>query len=597
MSGRALKGVSVALALVVLVLGGLLLWGVLGERGTHNGASGVTTADAPREQNRTPFEAETGMFRGAQDAVTLLGRVVDETLRPVEGATVHLSGDAHGEHLSGAGGTFQFENLRPGAYFLEAFRGQAAAAPVRVQCEAGSRYVELRLQPGASLDVFVRSKRSGSPVAGATVEILPPPERGDVPVRTGTTDATGHVRFLGFAPGSYALRAVAADHQPEETYLTPQAGLAWRAVIELRSGAPVMGRVLTSRGSPVAGAVVTPLPLEIADAFLTRPRSSRHATTTDSRGEFVYPALDEGAFFLFVTHNDFLPGKSAPFQTDGRTPVRGLEIRLDEGAVVAGRVVQADGRPQPRAVVRANALDVAAPGGGVRMTVTDEKGAFILKGLPRERVDFVASWLDATSEDVVLDLLATPIVEGVVLSLVHTLAIAGTVVERDGTPIPNAQVVCVGTSRGAIGTRPIVPETTDAEGRFACRGLPPGEYALTAMRPYPNNNQSPWARSAGTLTVAGDTNVVIRLPQDGGLRGRVLLPGGVRAPRSFGVQIDPGGEPRPFSSADGSFELLGIAPRQYELRVVAEGGLAATRQVLVPEGDIVDLGTIQLEQR
>jgi hypothetical protein len=54
--------------------------------------------------------SSTGVIRGV---------VVDDAIRPVAGATVSLTGESTGETVSTAAGTFGFDALAPGTYFLK----------------------------------------------------------------------------------------------------------------------------------------------------------------------------------------------------------------------------------------------------------------------------------------------------------------------------------------------------------------------------------------------------------------------------------------------------------------------------------------------
>jgi hypothetical protein len=67
--------------------------------------------------------SSTGVIRGV---------VVDDAIRPVPGATVRLTGDAPQETTTTESGTFGFDSLAPGTYFLEVskpgfFSGQQSA--------------------------------------------------------------------------------------------------------------------------------------------------------------------------------------------------------------------------------------------------------------------------------------------------------------------------------------------------------------------------------------------------------------------------------------------------------------------------------------
>jgi protocatechuate 3,4-dioxygenase beta subunit len=580
-----------AAALILLTVVAVRLWPAHeATPGAAPGPGPVAAGDSAHDRRRASMPVMPAPIAGS---LSLRGRVLDRDGAPIEGATVRLASPAR-ELSTGAGGTFAFDELPAGAYLLSAHHQDRAAGPLRVHLDDGSGPVDLRLFAAARLRIRVVSAADSRPIAGARVQVRSTSMPGDPDVRTGDTDADGVLEMRALAPGTWAVGAAAPGFRTEDQPLPPQAGLDWSIELRLLPGAPVHGRVSDATGAPVAGAVVRAFPAEIELLQVARPEPGRLAVVTDQAGAFTVPALETGAHSLVATHPAYLPGTSVALELDGRTPKHGVEIRLERGASVAGRVVDAAGVPVPGAVVRTNAVDPVTPGAGSVHALTGTGGEFLLAGLPEAEVDLVAATASASSDEHRVDLSATPVVEGVELALVFTDTIEGVVTDAEGAPIPDAQVVCVGEMRGAIGTRPILPETSDAAGRFACRGLAPGEYELTAMRPYPNNNISPWMRSAGAVALAGDHDVAIVIPDDGALTGTVYLADGTRA-RSFGVSLDRGGEPRAIKSDDGRFHLDGLAPRSYDVEIGAPGARPVTvRGVLVPEGGAHDLGEIRL---
>lgn len=551
---------------------------------------------APRAAPRP--RAPLGPVGPAEDwrSLRLTGAVVDSAGAAVAGAEVRLAGLAARTVVTDAHGGFVFPDLLGGTYFVAAFTPDAAAPPRLVRLRRDTPPVILRLAPSARLEVTVLAAGDQRPLAGATVEVRPGATYGDAPPWRGTTGADGRVAFAGLAPDSYGLAATAPGFRPADLPLQPQAGLRWEAILVLVPGAAVSGRVVDEAGAPVAGAVVTPFPAAVKGGLVPRPRRTAFDVVTDADGRFAVPALDPGEHLLQATHPEYLPGWSEPLTVDGRTPRTGLELRVARGGVVAGQVVTPAGEPAPFAVVRANALDHGVLGAGVLTTLSDGEGRFRIAGLPRSAVELVAEHDGGTSENYGFDLAAAAEATGAVLTLELDGVVSGVIVDADGTPIEGARVMCVGLPRGAIGLRPIVPEPTGADGQFACRGLAPGDYELTAMRPAPNNNQSPWTRSAGARADAGDTDVRIVIPGDGALAGQVVLADGSPC-REFGASVDPGGAPRPFVTADGHFVLDGLAPRRYELRITGPGFLPKTLPVSVPEGGTIDVGTIHLDSR
>lgn len=525
-------------------------------------------------------------------APRLHGLVVSAKNEPVPGATVRMVGPVSATVESNYLGEFRFEPSPEGAYFLDAEAGSAAATPVLVHFTAQTGLVVLHLSSAAGLSVSVVSATDQSPISNAAVEIRAAPTYGEALLKSGLTNEKGEYLVRGLAPGGYTAAAQAKGFRPLSKLLSPQAGLTWEITLALAPGSEVRGTIVDEAGRGVARAVVRPYP---ADRFF-ESRIGRQVTTfdtvSDKSGLFILPALEPGTFRLNVTHSDFLPGWSDVFTMEG-TPKSGLTIKLEKGASVEGRVVKFDGSPVARAVVRVNAVAQEVRGAGVRELIADDSGTFHLSGLPRARMHVVASDGSSSSENVAIDLDSGD-VRNLEIRLQLDGTITGVVTNRFGAAIENAQVVCVGMPRGAVGTRPVLPETTDAHGRFTCSALAPGQFFLTATRPYPNNNQSPARRSAGISAMVGARDVRIVLPDDGTIVGRVSLSG--QTLNQFSIALDNSAEPRMFNSADGSFTLDGLAPGSYSLQI-AGPSFSRKLEVTVPEGDTLDLGMIDVRSQ
>jgi hypothetical protein len=102
--------------------------------------AGCTGGGAPADQvadDGADFE-DLGVDATATTGV-LLGVVVDQTIRPIEGASVALTGAASGERtaVTDAEGRFAFGDLEPGTYFLRASHPQFASAQSSAEVVAG----------------------------------------------------------------------------------------------------------------------------------------------------------------------------------------------------------------------------------------------------------------------------------------------------------------------------------------------------------------------------------------------------------------------------------------------------------------------------
>src|SRR5205823_1219371 len=160
------------------------------------------------------------------------------------------------------------------------------------------------------------------------------------------------------------------------------------------------------------------------------------------------------------SHPERAPGSSALVTLDGKTPRDGVVIALEVGAVVKGRVVDAQHRPVAAARVRIGAGPGGGPGGfgrggrggrggaggpggrtfeAPRQAFSDGDGAFEIRGLPRRPLSAVALHETGASQTVAVDASHGDVTD-LVLTLDVTGTIAGLVVDPDGQPVEGAQV-------------------------------------------------------------------------------------------------------------------------------------------------------------
>ncbi len=130
----------------------------------------------------------------------------------------------------------------------------------------------------------------------------------------------------------------------DRRYTPPTAALVDGTDVQvMKLGLPVVGRVLDPEGRPIAGAsvVATPMPDLLADEELPR-------ATTDGDGRFRFPHAKPGPLHLIARAPGRGPGVA---EVDVAADLEPAEIRLEPGKTLAGRVVDAGGRPLARAFV------------------------------------------------------------------------------------------------------------------------------------------------------------------------------------------------------------------------------------------------------
>jgi carboxypeptidase family protein len=174
---------------------------------------------------------------------------------------------------------------------------------------------------------------------------------------------------------------------------------------------------------------------------------------------------------------------SAVFQTPAANPAQAGTARI------GGVVLDANGQPVPRAIVRLSSAELRVP----RAAVTDSVGAFAFDELPAGRVSLTASkvaYLTAAYGAVRPGGSGTPValaegqkLEGVKMTMPRGGAIAGVIRDHAGAPIRGMSVYAqrVGTEAPALRND---GSLTDDRGAYRVFGLAPGEYYVYVLSGY-----------------------------------------------------------------------------------------------------------------
>ncbi len=597
MNRRALYGV-----LLIGVLGaGLLVW--LRARGNATEGGDAPRAEQAMKQTQLPHQRriasnqappvevfrEISMDDDPTGPLRLEGIVIDEDEHPVAGAIVSLNSNPSRTKTSGQDGTFLFEKLVGRMYTLTAREDNAVGGPVIHRLTASSDPVAIRVRQGATLDVVVVASDDGQPIDGATVGLY-----GNHEI-DGTTDRKGVASLRGVSSGGHVLYANAPGFARQRELVnvpdTPGASLSQR--IALRRGAQVVGRVLDPSGNPVAGAQV--IPHNTATAFV--PMNPRlDSVKTDAQGRFVIPSVGAGTFRFVARHREHPPSSTEPLELDGENPRSDIVIVMEMGGVLAGRALTPEGAPVPWARIRVGPDPNESAGGSDgarrRSVVAEEDGSFRIVGVAREKLVAIATSETATSDLVAVDLRLEREQLDLELRLDVDGAISGVVVDGAGEPIAEAQVMAVpdffkGADIRQLQVRGPAFQMTDGGGRFALRGLPEGEYRLTASR----TRIAP-AQGVGAVEAkVGDSDVRIELPAEGSLKGKLELSNG-KTPEFASVSVGlKAGAP----AGEGKFHVDGLRPGSYD--VVFRGPQFAehiVKDVEVVSAKTEDMGTITL---
>ena len=285
------------------------------------------------------------------------------------------------------------------------------------------------------------------------------------------------------------------------------------------------------------GARVTVHPARMRGAFSGPPPEA----LTDENGRFAFNGLAEGDYRVDVQKTGYAPSVQ-PFDpsVSVHVPNDRLEIRLQRGGVITGRVLDGSGQPvSDLSLMALRRLDM--PRGGPTQWLpspmmggqqTNDVGEFRIAGLaageyivaalrpmsspfgsatvtPTAHVTATTTtYYPGTSNQAAAQPIAVRAGDTVAnieftMQLSPAFRIAGRVVDESGQPVQGAMVMLISDPRiGAFG--PSGHAQSDSEGRFSIADVTPGTYRLHAT--VPMRMDQPGLNAAGGIgatSVAG----------------------------------------------------------------------------------------------
>jgi large repetitive protein len=540
---------------------------------------------------------------------TLGGLVVDAEGNFVEGARVQL----YGPSLSGPReiktndkGIFLFEGLGFGRFVLRAATSRLVSPPQVLVIDAQTGWlppVKMTLGPGARLVGRVLDD-TGRPLAHADVEAVAGP--GDDASNTVKTEKDGRFAIGPLLPGRYQLWARLTGHAmtaPQDIQL--RAEKESQLAIKLPRAIQVLGQAVDENGLPVSGAVASAallsfgsqdlavltgrLPMAADAANLPAEALNRQSlirsTASDGNGRFLLPDLPAGSFRLELNAPTRLPVRRGPLLIEpGKTVDLGRMV-LASGVATQGRVLDAEGSPLAGARVEARPMD--GIGSTVFAALTGEDGTFKVF-LPRGLFSISAHASRRAPEvrDAVSVEPGRPPTDLELRLQRADASLAGVVRDPQGRPAASARVLAfplrsgqmapdAGAPGGAGRATLLAASSTDRSGRFRLTGVPRQPFLVEIRHPA-------WPARSAVATPGQE--LYVELPRPGGIEGEVRD----RASGSYlsGYRLEaqgPDGRAAVDLRTQGAgFELRGLLPGRWRIRVFADGYAPAERWIEVP---------------
>lgn len=540
---------------------------------------------------------------------TAIGQIVDEAGGPVAGAEVELvrnliaaesrswgapetsAEDGLYRAETGSEGRFEIPGLPAGWFDLEV-RGPGfvplALPGIQTEDELELDLGTVTLRRGATLAGRV-SGPDGEPVPDAQVWIVPDEEAGERVWRefleagpAATTGPDGRFAVSGLAPdGPLILDVCRPGHL---TAHVQQAELPDDAMeITLRPAARLSGRVVGPGGEPVARARVGTHPSGASpdDTFpvLLRARpcpwsSPLQQEETDTDGRFTLEPLPAGTYGLWAVAEGYLRAKQDGHEVEPGRESAEATLVLDRGALVAGRVLTAEGAPVAGAGVHVSGSDAYPEG------KTDGDGVYRISGAEPGERSVVARHPRFGDGGLTVEIRPGENRVDLTLEPRNERKLSGRVVGPDGEPVQGARV--------EIQNNPFEHASayTLQDGSFTLSTRGADHFELLATKP----GYSPARLDDWSVAGAGE-GLELRLGRTSGLSGRILGVATEDLPR---VEILATEEQRlqrrGFASPDGVYRILELSPGSWHVSArLGSRSVEARVEIRPGEEEVLDL--------
>ena len=449
-------------------------------------------------------------------------------------------------------------------------------SPVRLQNQmltAKAATVVVTVDRGVEISGRV-VRPDGTPAADAMVEA----PTGVMP-RSAQTAPDGTFKLIGIASGPTVLTAHSSDGILSSPPLTVTAP-AKNVTLTIPRGARIEGRVLDRATQQPVTDFTVGLPTRSQRMVPAEPRAEKTIHADD--GTYAIDNVPPGAVDLVVRAPGYVSGTRGDITAEDGKTVTGVDIQLDRGATISGRVTAggapvagADVRPASQRMAPMMSQQLPAAGAGA---TTDGDGFYKLDGIAEgdrliefHKQGFVTAQKPVevkAGNDIHLDVELDPGKE-----------LRGRVVDRSGSGVAGAFIAAsaAGDRRGG----PMV--VSDGDGMFVVSGLTDGKYQVTARKEGMVSGEATDVDLPQTrpLTLTLDTGATIN--------GRVS---GVPAEQLPQVIVTAsGGTSRNQTTADssGNFALAGMPDGQVRVdAILATGG---QRRMAPPKTIVIENGT------
>lgn len=512
-------------------------------------------------------------------ASELWGRVRDRrTGEPLSGATVSVAADmlalAPARTQTGEDGRFFLDGLAAGQYWLTvSAEGYVTAAgqPVAVPSE-----VEITLEGEAVVSGRVMDAE-GYPLSGALIQpdlesaggALPQPLAAPLPRASPLTAPAGTSPLTApeLPPGMGSTEGTLGVFPGLEAVPLPL-GEPSAVPLPAEPEPPIDPRELTLEPAPAP-------PVELPE--LEPPQSPESAAAASSwpvrsrwDGTFEIRGLPPGRLRLIASHPSAASGRSEELILSAGDVIEGVEIILDPGTELSGRVLDIEGYPIAGAVVQLQGG--TSRSGAVEVTAAD--GTFTFASVVGEvRLEVSREGYAETSLPIEID--SSQRRQEVEIRLIEAdRRVLGRVVDAQGYPVGEARVSARSLDRGQMMTWETMAQS---DGTFALEGLAGETVVLRA--------EAAGYAAGETVAGPGAEEVEIALRRSGALSVAVVDSETGRPLGACRAELRPAAGPRLRQvCVDGRVTFNDLEPGSALLYVEAPEHAAAEEPFDVPAG-------------
>ncbi len=491
----------------------------------------------------------------ADRGVTVSGRVVYSDGSPVPDTMIVLRAEpaVTVSALSDGTGFFRFTNAPRGSVTL-GFRvsndSEFANDGVKQTVNAPAEDVVLTMPPGGRIAGVVLDSPTRRPIPDFQIYTMRAAGMGGMRPKS-FSSGDGSFTLEHLPAGRVDLSAAAVGYVRGTLNGVEVTDGKTTANVELRldPAGRVSGRVTSRDGETLSGVYVSVM------QGGARGGTISDSATTDSNGEFKLESVPPGDQQIAFSKQGYVRQEKSVESGAGKESR--VDVVLDHGLEMQGRVIDESGQAVPMADVRAQAT---GDGGGAR---SDASGSFTIAGLRDLHYSLVArknGYVEARIDDVV------PASSG---PLTLTLRRGGTVTGHV-SGIPQGAAIMVSISGDRVWTS---GRADTATGSFSIAGVPDGNFMAEAMASGVGS-----ARRSARVPVAvvngSAAPVEIAFVEGLTIQGHVTMQG--KPASGAGVMFTPttaaGQYANATVSADGSYAVNGVAAGDYRVRVNVPGG-------------------------